>query len=934
MTLRVNPEFATILGAALATNTSWSTAFKNGLGATRRVICKIAPAGTAQENVYTAGTKFRDAAITGTMVISGGIVTDYGVTSNLTTSLAADLTAGVAILRIEGGGNWVEGTLGLVGSGCDFVLPVNPTATNSIAVLPNLRIKPPPFLNSGTGFAAPALDADAPAYLRFRKLIDPANPTESRVYLNTRIENWNFTDQQIADAMGDVRITQSTDMVTYGSAKHGDFEFGFTMFSMNSAANGTENKTLHQIVGLIKPTDDPSGNWPRYPSFGGYKKGTRTLGTVAPIVPREYGISKTFPPPFIVDVCRADGFVLGTMDMPMDHSAINNAGLNEFFSQYKPMRLKMHCGQVLFWESATPKLNPNRSKLVSGIDPRALRPSIGKEKAAYGGVYTPYTFSNGTIGIEHWYAADKWPMAMDPSLLYAKPSQDPYLYNQTANGESAPWRTPPWAVTFFGLPSSEAIGAPGGISLMQGWGYEPGSYCLHNHNTGPGGVRIDRSVIPGPIAIHLTDPTFVHLRDQTPITEMVSHWNKGYFNHGYHYTLDVRTGETLPLDELVAGKWGFCRTYYLTQGDSTTSGGVEYAVPVFAVRDPTDHPDEPHWGYFTDENYSMPWNGYAIDNLHDYTTPYYAAALYSSPAHAFALKHRYIAHLLVQNDNSVSDPIIYDIATRAHAWLLHHEVHMWKMASDHRFGVSRDIPFNRLVGLFNTLNRDLYVPLYVNNDQSIFYRALRNLGINIRYQGGFWYCQSFGLQYYMGGVLAQLRTTGLWTLLWNHSTTVRNGMIALLKMLDTGSIAYLLQTNGRYWGSTYNGAPFFGLNNTSQTGIDLATSWADWINRIVVDADKTPIDLFTKADGSYRLPDTAQALTMQWVKIRKDYFGDIACDYDLDAAVAKVEAWYASIATRIASQQAGGTSLNSLRLADWHIPPGYAFLKPPVDPLA
>lgn len=85
-------------------------------------------------NVYASGTVFRNAALTGDMTITNGLITNYGYTSDLTVSLAADLATGKSVMRIEGNGNWIEGTLGLTGSGCDFILPSNPTATNGFSL--------------------------------------------------------------------------------------------------------------------------------------------------------------------------------------------------------------------------------------------------------------------------------------------------------------------------------------------------------------------------------------------------------------------------------------------------------------------------------------------------------------------------------------------------------------------------------------------------------------------------------------------------------------------------------------------------------------------------------------------------------------------------------------------------------------------------------
>lgn len=132
MALTVNTELSALLAAA-ATKTEWTAILITALGATRRVVCK------------RNGTTFRDCALTGTMQASAGSITFAGYTSDTTTYLAADLSTGSSTLRIEGGGHWVEGTLGLAASGCDFILAANPTTSN--------------------GFAFGTLSIDAPAAL-------------------------------------------------------------------------------------------------------------------------------------------------------------------------------------------------------------------------------------------------------------------------------------------------------------------------------------------------------------------------------------------------------------------------------------------------------------------------------------------------------------------------------------------------------------------------------------------------------------------------------------------------------------------------------------------------------------------------------------------------------------------------------------------------
>lgn len=105
--------------------------------------------GIQQKDVWTTGTLIRDAALTGAFTLLDNEIIKYGVTSDLTTCLSANIGVGLAVMRIEGGGHWVEGTFGLPNSGADFIFPVNPTTTNSIAIAGSFRLHPNPSLPDG-----------------------------------------------------------------------------------------------------------------------------------------------------------------------------------------------------------------------------------------------------------------------------------------------------------------------------------------------------------------------------------------------------------------------------------------------------------------------------------------------------------------------------------------------------------------------------------------------------------------------------------------------------------------------------------------------------------------------------------------------------------------------------------------------------------------
>lgn len=149
MTIRTNAELNTIL-MGCTTQYEQVRALDTALTTNKRIKAKRhANASATQDEVWNTGTLFRDAALIGACTIVNNAITKYGVTSDLITHLAADLATGKSVLRIEGGGHWVEGTLGLPGSGADFIFPVNPTASNSIAIAGTMRLRPSSWLPVG-----------------------------------------------------------------------------------------------------------------------------------------------------------------------------------------------------------------------------------------------------------------------------------------------------------------------------------------------------------------------------------------------------------------------------------------------------------------------------------------------------------------------------------------------------------------------------------------------------------------------------------------------------------------------------------------------------------------------------------------------------------------------------------------------------------------
>ncbi len=116
--------------AACTNKIAYGNALIAALGANRLVTYKRAASGDA----WATGTTFYAGTLTGTMVVTGGKVQTFGATGNVTTKLSADLSTGVSVVRVSNtaGTRWMQGSLGLVGSGADFKLRKSPSGAYGI----------------------------------------------------------------------------------------------------------------------------------------------------------------------------------------------------------------------------------------------------------------------------------------------------------------------------------------------------------------------------------------------------------------------------------------------------------------------------------------------------------------------------------------------------------------------------------------------------------------------------------------------------------------------------------------------------------------------------------------------------------------------------------------------------------------------------------
>lgn len=134
----MSTTYSTALAAKLAAvgdRTAYNNHIITDLGSSRTVTFKHAASGNPW-----SGTTFFSAPLTGVMAQAGGIITSLGTVGAHTVRANAVLSSGGAVMRIEGGGAWIQGTVGLAGATgfdgqpVDFVLRKSPNGVYSIVL--------------------------------------------------------------------------------------------------------------------------------------------------------------------------------------------------------------------------------------------------------------------------------------------------------------------------------------------------------------------------------------------------------------------------------------------------------------------------------------------------------------------------------------------------------------------------------------------------------------------------------------------------------------------------------------------------------------------------------------------------------------------------------------------------------------------------------
>jgi hypothetical protein len=841
-----------------ATNkTHWGQLLNNALGSARRIRC-FRDSNASATDPFATGIEFRNVGSTGTLKIVSGKVVSLGKIKGTTIALAADMSTGKSIVRIEGNGRWIQGSLGLVGSDADFVTFGSFTDTNGLGITPNFAISGRRFLASGTGPAAPALNASSPATLEIWDWTNPQQPKLSGVIpYNNRIDDFVYEDAEMAAENGDVAVYQSTLSVLLG-----EHEFGSTMMVSHAGNTVIGGVPLYEI--MINTAT--RGTWTNYPTVDTFK-------------PTEVS---THPLPWKGLLKDSQGNLLHTFQQ-QDGLPINSPDL-EYISWWdpinKPVRPPSNTGMVQYWCNTKAKVSSKMNKWYPGLTTDGARPSQAKWHFTF--LASPPLITGGYQrnsynGMFTFWGNTQWPR---PYGVYYDPNPDPYLSSD------------------FNRSGSSAFSAPWAC----GYDYEPGSFSAHDWYTGPGGPRQDRCVMPSTLVMFATDPNGRRLQGNVPWRDVADGYCKAYWNHSNHWVRDVKTMQLAPNKEFIEGKWQTLGNYYGDAPTADPSRAIQFmAVPNAASRDTWNN----------DKTGRMFWGGWARDTLHSYGEAGWAAMLFNSPAYALASKFDMVTQLMMSN-NPNEDVSSYMVRTQAWNWL--HYVFAWKLASQHPLSFNRQEIEDRFALNLEKIHDRIYVPTFVDNNQEPAYQSLRNLGTwaldGKAAAGG-------GLGFYMAHVLCLMKQTGMWSAIRQRGGKAWTALQMQMRNMDEYAFGFIVNTSGQ-WGHYTNWSEFDRLP-TSWSDLQAmksqrytpagTTEKGDWIHLGSSDWDDNEKRYITPDHPRHGQlnseRDVADHLPAQYVYIRKAFFPEIPHPL-LDAAVAKYAAYHKVITDAVAAMPTPG----------------------------
>ncbi len=674
-----------------------------------------------------------------------------------------------------------------------------------------------------------------------------------------------FQDGDLNAEMGAVKINGVPKPIQWGG-----FEFGAISFSAkNLAENGAD---LFQVLVAAKP----SGRWASYPFADTFSPST----------------DLTIPPAFKVRILGSAGQTIGMLQM-RDGKPINDPSLSQDRKDpSQALRPFFNCAMLLPWTSGVARPSRQISKLFPGfISYPESRAKLHYSANGSLPMLVPGTNGRQQLnGLNHWHSMAKWPL---PSSTVSDPTNDVFGYNVASvwTGDG---------------PTSKS-------AWITGWGYEPGSISGHDWFTGPGGVRFDRAVIPAPLAYFTSNPSYRRPKDNAPIRDLVEAWGLAYFNHSSHYITDVSNFSTILNSEQERQGASQMNAYY---GAGRTFAPASKSIDVRAVTNGSYDLVGSNGGtdpsHFLDSKGRRFWNSAVIDDNHLHQTPYWHSILLNSPMHIVASRAAFNASYLARlgskeismrpTNNWTPGSSYASINSRVQAYRWMHYALMWKSATNHSLGVSRESVEKALLDDLRMWHDKLLVPTQ-NENQNPYHVALKQLGIPVQAwqdSKGQWFLRSEGtaLQFYHATLFVTLKSLGLWDVLMKDPKA-KATLNFVMECMTKFSVDMILATDGRAEvedGQVIVAGPFSRFEDINASSVP--KSWQDWAGKFPAVGTENWIK---DANGKFLERYSGQHLRSQWAFVVRDWFPEFGGQRAVDGAAkywSFLEQWKANVASK------------------------------------
>jgi hypothetical protein len=902
------------------TKLDWANKLQNAIGSVRTLRC-FRDANSAAPDPATTGAEFLNMKSSGPLTISSGNITGLGKLSNTTIHTATDLSTGASVLRLEGNGYWVQGTLGITGSGCDFVLSGNPTGlpNTGYAFASGTGTKAPRLLSSGTGPKAPPIRSTTPTIIELVDWANPASPVVVGIATfkeANRQDDWVFQDAEMAAEIGDVAIYQVDNTIKWTSpAAPRRFELGGLLLIASNYNSEDGVTQLEQMLLSFKPY----GRWSTYPAMDTFVRAkwpvidnTTSPPTYGPCSNPDTA-DRTIPQPFKINLYTQTGYNNGAANRTplFTHEwkafndkptlPINSPQLSEVQTTDEPSIPRFNCGMMLPWQNMRTRLSSKAGKYFPGVETYSYdHPTFGTHGGPSSNAYHPlaaYRYGQAD-SMAHWYVLPPYPLKNDQAkdnaylTAYESRPRDPSMFT---NRDHYPWYR------------------------AMGYKYQAGSLSGHDWVTGKGGQRFDRASCPSVLAIYAANPNWKRPEGNVPIRDMLEGWGMAYFNHSNHWIRNVQTFESLPKADMLKSSWIFVGAYYGIETAYATLGkplGPQVSIDICAIIN-----GKSRTAFHNDPEGYMYYSGWQRDSLHSYCNAGWWAFMLNSPMHAIAAKHDFDTQWMSALGSAppTTDPKGY-YGQRIHAWRVLAHVMAWKVATEHPLGYSKEDIEARLQIELELLYDKIYKPAFIDNEQTIFSAAIRNLGtaVSINPSGDTYQTAGGSLGLYMVHTLTLMRQVGMWAAMRKRSDKCRVALDMMIRNLDRFVIDYVMDTDCR---DAYYAIAIVG--KASATQYTVADVPADWVAQKAMLDQYLPIlspTIDRNTATTYLYPqrfkrfltaydDRAEEQTgcphlyMQYLKARRDYWPDYP-NARLGDAIAKLQAEYDSYLVKRAAGQA------------------------------